>query len=58
MKSGTHAVGVNGTVLEVAAGTNTGETKMDFKLSTTTKAAEVAGNYTGTITYTSSIVNQ
>lgn len=58
VKSGTNAVDVNGTVLDVNAGTNTGETKMDFKLSTTTKAAEVAGNYTGTITYTSSIVNQ
>ena len=58
VKSGTNAVDVNGTVLDVNAGTNTGETKMDFKLSTTTKAAEVAGNYTGKITYTSSIVNQ
>lgn len=56
VKSGTNAVGVNGTVLEVAAGTNTGETKMDFKLSTTTKDAEVAGNYTGTITYNSEIL--
>lgn len=58
VKSGTNAVDVNGTVLDVNAGTNEGSTKMDFKLSTTTKAAEVAGNYTGTITYTSSIVNQ
>lgn len=58
VKSGTNAVDVNGTVLDVNAGTNTGETEMGFKLSTTTKAAEVAGNYTGTITYTSSIVNQ
>lgn len=58
VKSGTNAVDVDGTVLDVNAGTNTGETKMDFKLSTTTKAAEVAGHYTGTITYTSSIVNQ
>lgn len=56
VKSGTNAVGVNGTVLEVAAGTNTGETEMDFKLSTTTKEAEVAGNYTGTITYNSEIL--
>lgn len=56
VKSGTNAVGVNGTVLEVDAGTNTGETKMDFKLSTTTKAAEVAGQYKGTITYNSKIV--
>lgn len=58
VKSGENAVEVNGTVLDVNAGTNTGETKMGFALSTTTKSAEVAGNYTGTITYTSSIVNQ
>lgn len=58
VKSGTNAVDVNGTVLDVNAGTNTGETKMDFKLSTTTKAAEVAGQYEGTITYASSVVNQ
>lgn len=58
VKSGENAVEVNGTVLDVNAGTNTGETKMGFALSTTTKAAEVAGNYTGKITYTSSIVNQ
>lgn len=56
VKSGTNAVNVDGTVLDVNAGTNTGETKMDFKLSTTTKEAEVAGNYTGTITYNSEIL--
>ena len=58
VKSGENAVKVNGTVLDVNAGTNTGETKMGFQLSTTTKSAEVAGNYTGQITYSSSVVDQ
>ena len=47
-----------GTVLEVNSGTNTGETTMKFTLDTTTKAAEVAGQYNGTLTYTASIINQ
>lgn len=48
---------LNGDVLDVVAGTNTGETVMDFKLSTTTDTAEKAGTYTGTITYASSVVD-
>lgn len=57
VKSGDKAVGVDGDVLDVVAGTNTGETVMDFKLSTTTDTAEKAGAYTGTITYASSVVD-
>lgn len=49
---------VNGDVLNVNSGTNTGETTMKFTLDTTTKAAEVAGHYNGTLTYTASIINQ
>lgn len=58
VKSGNKAVAVGGDVLDVNAGTNTGETAMDFKLSTTTDTAEKAGTYTGQITYSSSVVNQ
>lgn len=58
VKSGDKAVAVDGDVLDVLAGNNTGETAMDFKLSTTTDTAEKAGTYTGTITYSASVVNQ
>lgn len=58
VQSGTDPVAVNGTVLDVNAGTNEGSTDMKFTLSTTNKAAEVAGQYEGTITYSSSVVNQ
>lgn len=55
---GTEDIAVNGDVLNVNSGTNTGETTMKFTLDTTTKAAEVAGHYNGTLTYTASIINQ
>jgi len=55
---GTGDIAVNGDVLNVNSGTNTGETTMKFTLDTTTKAAEVAGHYNGTLTYTASIINQ
>lgn len=58
VKSGDKAVAVDGTVLDVNAGTNTGETAMGFQLSTTKDTAEKAGTYTGTITYSSSVVDQ
>lgn len=58
VKSGDKTVAVDGDVLDVNAGTNTGETAMDFKLSTTTDTAEKAGQYEGTITYSSSVVDQ
>lgn len=55
---GSDDIAVNGDVLNVNSGTNTGETTMKFTLDTTTKAAEVAGHYNGTLTYTASIINQ
>ena len=55
---GDEDIAVNGDVLNVNSGTNTGETTMKFTLDTTTKAAEVAGHYNGTLTYTASIINQ
>lgn len=55
---GSEDIAVNGDVLNVNSGTNTGETTMKFTLDTTTKAAEVAGHYNGTLTYTASIINQ
>lgn len=47
-----------GTVLTVNAGTNDASKNMKFTLHTTNKAAEVAGTYNGTVTYTASIVSQ
>lgn len=49
------AVGVNGNVLSVPAGTNTATQNMDFKLNTTKKSAEVAGQYTGRVIYNASV---
>lgn len=51
----TGEVSTNGTVLVVAAGTNTGETYMTFKLDTTTKDSEYAGSYTGRLIYTAKV---
>ena len=51
----TDGLAVDGEVLSVPAGTNTGEAALAFTLSTTTGSAEVAGNYTGTVTYTAAI---
>lgn len=48
-------VGVNGNVLSVPAGTNTATQNMNFKLNTTKKSAEVAGQYTGRVIYNSSV---
>lgn len=48
-------VGVNGNVLSVPAGTNTATQNMDFKLNTTKKSAEVAGQYTGRVIYNASV---
>lgn len=55
---GAEDIAVNGDVLNVNSGTNTGSTTMKFTLDTTTKAAEVAGHYNGTLTYTASIIDQ
>lgn len=49
------AVGVNGNVLSVPAGTNTATQNMNFKLNTTKKSAEVAGQYKGQVIYNASI---
>lgn len=45
------------TVLEVKSGTSTGSATLKYTLHTTTKNAEVAGEYKGTVTYTSEVVN-
>lgn len=50
-------IDVNGTVLDVASGTNTGSDTLTFTLSTTNKTAEVAGEYTGSVTYTAAVVD-
>ena len=49
------AVGVNGNVLSVPAGTNTAMQNMNFKLNTTKKTAEVAGQYNGRVIYNASV---
>lgn len=49
------AVGVNGNVLSVPAGTNTATQNMCFKLNTTKKSAEVAGQYNGRVIYNASV---
>ncbi len=55
-KAGGAEVATGGDVLNVEAGTNSGEVAMHFDLKTTDKDAEVAGQYNGTLTYTASIV--
>lgn len=52
------AVGVNGNVLSVPAGTNTATQNMNFKLNTTKKSAEVAGNYNGRVIYNAEVGTQ
>ena len=56
INNGAEDLAIDGTVLDVPAGTNVGDKDLEFKLSTTTKAAEVAGSYTGTVSYTAAIV--
>ena len=58
LTSGGENIGVNGTVLELDAGTNTGEASLKFTLFTTDSAAETAGEYNDELTYTASIENQ
>lgn len=55
VKSGTNEVAVGGQVLAVNAGVKEGSTNMTFKLSTSTKTAEIAGTYSGIITYTARV---
>lgn len=49
------AVGVNGNVLSIPAGTNTATQNMGFKLNTTKKSAEDAGQYNGRVIYNASV---
>lgn len=49
------AVGVNGNVLSVPAGTNTATQNMNFKLNTKKGSAEVAGQYDGRVIYNASV---
>ncbi|RHE37155.1 hypothetical protein DW744_08925 [Eubacterium sp. AM28-29] len=49
------AVCVNGNVLSVPAGTNTATQNMGFKLNTTKKSAEVAGQYNGRVIYNAGV---
>lgn len=50
------ALAVGGTVLDVAAGTNTGSTNLTFTL--TKDNVEQAGEYTGTVSYSAEVVAQ
>lgn len=49
------AVGVNGNVLSVPAGTNTATQNMDFKLNTKKGSAEISGEYNGRVIYNASV---
>ena len=42
-------------ILALNAGQNTGEVELEFVLTTATSRAEIAGNYTDTVTFTASI---
>ena len=50
-----NALANGGTVLTVAAGTNTGAVGINFQLQAMTGTSEVAGDYLDTLTYTASI---
>lgn len=49
------AVVVGGEVLSVPAGTNEADQTLRFTLSTSTGTAEIAGKYTGTVTFTADV---
>lgn len=55
IKDGDNEIATGKEVMNVAAGTNTDSKNLTFVLSTGTGTAEVAGNYTGTVTYTAAI---
>ena len=57
IKEGENDITTGKDVMNVAAGTNTDSKNLTFTLSTTNGTAEVAGNYTGTVTYTAAIVD-
>ena len=48
-------VAIGGEVLSVPAGTNEGEQPLTFTLSTSNGTAEIAGKYTGSVTFTANI---
>lgn len=56
-KEDTTEINPGDTVLEVRSGTPSGSATLKYTLHTTTKDAEVAGTYKGTVTYTSEVVN-
>ena len=58
INDGTSDLAVGGTVLEVNAGTNVGSKALKFTLATANREAEIAGSYTGTVTYTAEVVAQ
>ncbi len=58
INDGAADLAVDGTVLEVNAGTNTGSKALKFTLSTADRDSEIAGSYTGTVTYTAQVVAQ
>lgn len=55
IKTDSTEIATGGNVLSVAAGTNADSKALTFTLTTGKGTAEVAGNYTGTVTYTASI---
>ena len=59
VKAGNSDVEANGEVLSVLSGTNTGSTTLTFTLTSLSgnNTAEVPGTYTGSITYTASVVD-
>lgn len=56
-KEDTTEINPGDTVLEVKSGTNTGSTTLKYTLHTTTKDAEVAGDYNGAVTYISELAS-
>ena len=58
INDGASDLAVGGTVLEVNAGTNVGSKALKFTLATANREAEIAGSYTGTVTYTAEVVAQ
>lgn len=55
IKNGSTNIATGGTVMDVAAGTDTSSADLTFTLTTGNGSAEVAGKYTGTVTYTAAI---
>lgn len=55
--AGKNLLSAGAEVMKVAAGTNAGDTHLQFKLTTSQTTSEVAGDYKGTIGYVASIVD-